>query len=71
MNFTNDLVELLQYKVALKHLEIAEYYIEKGGFKNIKKGLKHFKYSVWVCPPSEELKQFGERMREEIDKIKK
>lgn len=39
-----------RWRLAAYFCKRSEYYIQKGDFKSIKKGLKFFKYSIIVLP---------------------
>ena len=46
------MLEKLRYKVAIKLLSIADYYIDKGGYKNLTKAIRYFKLSLKIVPIS-------------------
>lgn len=46
------MLEKLRYKVAIKLVKIAEYYIDKGGYENIMKAVRYFKLSLKIVPVS-------------------
>lgn len=54
----------LRYKIATNLAEKSKELIETGDFKSIKKGLKYFKASIRIVPPSKELSEIGKRLRE-------
>ena len=58
------MLNIIRYKLATNLAEKSAELIEKGDFKNIKKGLRYFKASVAIVPPSKELSEFGQRLRE-------
>ena len=62
----------IRYKTALYLIKKAEKYIHKGDFKNIKKGLKYFKVSVWIIPPSKGLAEVivGKGLKQDISQSK-
>lgn len=64
------MLNIIRYKIANILIKMAAKSINKGGFKNISKGLKYMKWSVMVIPPSKELREFGESMRKEAEKHK-
>ena len=53
----------LRYRIAIHLNKRSLDLINRGGFNNIKKGLKYFKLSVMIVPPSKELSEFGDRLR--------
>ena len=53
----------IRWKLAAFLARKAHECIDKGGYKNIKKGLKYFKWSVEIVPPSDHLRAVGERLR--------
>ena len=57
------MLNVIRYKVATCLAKRSEELIEKGDFKNIKKGLKYFKASIMVVPPSKEISKIGECLR--------
>lgn len=60
----------IRYKIANILIKMSVKSINKGGFKNISRGLKYMKWSVMVIPPSKELHDFGIQMRKEAEKHK-
>lgn len=54
----------LRYKIANHLIKKSVKLIEKGDFKDIKKGMKYCKMSVSIVPPSKELSEFGKQLRE-------
>lgn len=58
----------LRYKCATYLAKKSVEHIEMGGFKNIKKGMKYFKTSILIVPPSKELNEFGKQLREKVEK---
>ena len=60
--------ENLRYKIALILIKKSAKLIESGDFKDLRKGLRYFKYSIMIVPPSEELSEFGKQLREEANK---
>lgn len=58
----------LRCKIATNLAKRSAELIETGNFKSIKKGLKYFKASVMIVPPSKELSEFGKRLRETVEK---
>lgn len=58
------MLNIIRYKLAIILADRSAELIEKGDFKNIKKGLRYFKASVAIVPPSKELSEFGQRLRE-------
>lgn len=58
------MLENIRYKIALYFVKKAAVQIEVG---EIKKGLKNFKRSIMVVPPSKELGDFGEKLRQTIE----
>lgn len=57
----------LRYKLATNLAKKSAELIEVGDFKSIKKGLKYFKASIAIVPPSKELSEFGKRLRETVE----
>lgn len=57
----------LRYKLATNLAKKSAELIEAGDFKSIKKGLKYFKVSIAIVPPSKELSEFGKRLRETVE----
>lgn len=47
----------IRWKMAAYLAKKAVEETEKGGFKNIKKGLKYFKMSIQIAPPDKELNE--------------
>lgn len=58
------MLNIIRYKLATNLAKRSAELIEKGDFKNIKKGLKYFKASIVIVPPSKEISEFGQRLRE-------
>lgn len=54
----------IRYKLALRLIRKADELIKKGGYENIKTGLRYFKWSILVVPPSNELREAAKRLRE-------
>lgn len=61
----------LRYKIANHLAQKSAKLIENGDFKDIKKGMKYFKMSVLIVPPSKELSEFGKQLREAAEELKK
>lgn len=59
----------VRFRVALYYIKKAETEINKGGYKNIKKGIKYLKRSVIIVPPSKELSDYGRKLKMELNKI--
>lgn len=57
--------KMFRYKLANRLVKRAGRLIETGDFKNIKKGLRYFKWSVMVIPPNSKLREIGEQLRKE------
>ena len=57
------MLNTIRYKLATKLAKRSAELIEKGGFKNIKKGLRYLEASVAIVPPSKELSEFGRQLR--------
>lgn len=57
------MLDLIRYKIALIFARRAEKQMNAGDFKH---GMKNLKRSVWIVPPSKDLKEFGERLRATI-----
>ena len=64
------MLNTIRYKIANILIKMAKKSIEKGGFKNILRGLEYMKWSVMVVPPSKELHDFAIEMRKEVEKHK-
>lgn len=47
------MIEELRWKLAAKFMEMAHNQIEKGGFRNVKRGLKLTKIAISVMPYDE------------------
>ena len=58
----------IRYKIANILIKMAEKSIDKGGFKNISKGLKYMKWSIMVVPKNKEMADFAKEMKKEIEK---
>lgn len=55
--------ENIRYKVATYLMKRADEYVQKGDFKNIKKGLMYMKYSLYIVPYTKEISDFVNDMR--------
>lgn len=55
------MLENLRYRIALYFIKKASVQIERG---EIQKGMNNFKRSIWIVPPSKELSEFGDRLRQ-------
>lgn len=58
----------VRFRIAFFLIKRSAKTIEKGGYKNIKKGLKYFKWSVMIVPPSKELSDFGKKWKAALNK---
>ena len=57
------MLENLRYRIALYFIKKASVQIERG---EIQKGMNNFKRSIWIVPPSKELSEFGDRLRQTL-----
>jgi hypothetical protein len=57
------MLENLRYRIALYFAKKASEQIERG---EIEKGMNNFKRSIWIVPPSKELSEFGNRLRQTV-----
>lgn len=57
------MLNTIRYKLATKLAKRSAELIEKGDFKNIKKGMRYFKASVMIVPTSKELSDFGRQLK--------
>ena len=55
--------ENIRFKLAEHYARKSKEFVDKGGYKNIKKGIKYLKKSVFIVPPSDELRLVGARLR--------
>lgn len=55
--------ENIRFKLAGHYARKSKEFIDKGGYKNIMKGLKYLKKSVSIVPPSDELRLVGAQLR--------
>lgn len=65
----NEVFENLRLRIALFLIKRSVKTIEKGGYKNIKKSLKYFRWSVGIVPPSKELSDVGKKWETVLNKI--
>lgn len=54
----------IRYKIATRFAKKADEYINKGDFESILKGLKYFKISIMIVPPSKELTDVKDQLIE-------
>lgn len=60
----------LRWKLANKLAKRAAELSDRGGFKNVMKGMKYMKYSIMVVPPNKELHKFAEELRKTAEEHK-
>lgn len=58
----------VRFRIALFLIKRSVKTIEKGGYENIKKGLKYFRWSVAIVPPSKELSDSGKKWKAALNK---
>lgn len=56
--------DTIRYRIATYYAKKAQEEIVKGDFEAIMRSLKYLKKSISIVPPSQELKEFGKKMRE-------
>ena len=54
------MLNLIRYKLAIRLAKNAHRLINTGDFKKIMRGLRYFKWSVVVVPPSDDIPAVGE-----------
>lgn len=59
--------ENIRFKLAGHYARKSKEFIDRGGYKNIMKGLKYFKKAVFIVPPSNELCLVGARLRKVVE----
>lgn len=55
--------ENIRFKLAEHYAWKSKEFIDKGGYKNIMKGIKYLKKSVLIVPPCDELRLVGAQLR--------
>lgn len=55
--------ENIRFKLAEHYARKSKKFIDRGGYKNIMKGLKYLEKSVFIVPPSDEIRLVGARLR--------
>lgn len=55
--------ENIRFKLAEHYARKSKKFIDRGGYKNIMKGIKYLKKSVFIVPPSDELRLVGAQLR--------
>lgn len=55
--------ENIRFKLAEHYARKSKKFIDRGGYKNIMKGIKYLEKSVFIVPPSDELRLMGARLR--------
>lgn len=53
----------IRWKLAVFLARKAHECISRGGYENIKRGLRYFKWSVEVVPPNDHLRAVGKRLQ--------
>lgn len=55
--------ENIRFKLAGHYARKSKEFVDKGGYKNIMKGIKYLEKAVFIVPPSDELRLMGARLR--------
>lgn len=61
------MLDTIRYRIAIYYAKKAQEEICKGDFEAIMKSLEYLKKSISIVPPSQELKEFGKKMRETVE----